>query len=125
MLTASGALRDNDFGEWVHFGRLALGNRCSIRPSYGADEKRLARPPCDRRCVMAGLPVRPPACWRAAAGSARVEGARPFVDWDEGGEALQEEGGSLGAIRRTTKDLRSASGDAKHVLRVNADGSTG
>ena len=63
--------------------------------------------------------------WRAAVGTARVEGARLFVDWDEGGEALQVEGGSLGAIRRATKDLRGMLGDAEYFLKVNADGSTG
>jgi hypothetical protein len=63
--------------------------------------------------------------WRAAVGTARVEGARLFVDWDEGGEPLEIEPESAGSIRRTTKDLRAMLGNAEYFLRVDAGAAPG
>lgn len=62
--------------------------------------------------------------WRAAVGTARVEGERLFVDWDEGGEALEVEPRAAASIRRTTKDLRAMLGDSEYFLKVSAEGPT-
>jgi hypothetical protein len=63
--------------------------------------------------------------WRAAVGTARVEGERLWVDWDEDGDPLEVERGALASIRRTTPDIQGMLGDAEYVLKVSADGATG